>query len=199
MKFFIDTADLDEIKEAASWGILSGVTTNPSLYARTGGKLADFEGMVLISLVMASMSTVLMARKSQRFNPVLLCGWQFMIGGLGLVAVALALGGRVDFVGHPTGLLQLGWLVMVSAVAYGVWSLLLRDNDVSRVAVFEFEIPVFGVLISLLLLGTEGATVGWGTVAALVLVTIGILMVESSPKAGAVATDAEPAYSRNSA
>ncbi|MGI6230658.1 MAG: transaldolase family protein [Tractidigestivibacter sp.] len=43
MKFFIDTADLDEIREAQSWGILSGVTTNPSLYARTGGKLADFE------------------------------------------------------------------------------------------------------------------------------------------------------------
>lgn len=43
MEFFIDTADLDEIKEAESWGILSGVTTNPSLYAKTGGKLADFE------------------------------------------------------------------------------------------------------------------------------------------------------------
>ena len=43
MKFFIDTADLAEIEEAQSWGILSGVTTNPSLYARTGGKLADFE------------------------------------------------------------------------------------------------------------------------------------------------------------
>lgn len=44
MKFFIDTADLDEIRAAASWGCLSGVTTNPSLYAKTGGKLADFEG-----------------------------------------------------------------------------------------------------------------------------------------------------------
>lgn len=43
MKFFIDTADIDEIKEAMSWGCLAGVTTNPSLYARTGGKLADFE------------------------------------------------------------------------------------------------------------------------------------------------------------
>lgn len=43
MKFFIDTANLDEIREAESWGILSGVTTNPSLYAKTGGKLADFE------------------------------------------------------------------------------------------------------------------------------------------------------------
>ena len=43
MKFFIDTADLDEIKQAESWGVLAGVTTNPSLYAKTGGKLADFE------------------------------------------------------------------------------------------------------------------------------------------------------------
>ena len=42
MKFFLDTADLAEIEEAASWGALAGVTTNPSLYARIGGKLADF-------------------------------------------------------------------------------------------------------------------------------------------------------------
>ena len=42
MKFFLDTADLAEIEEAASWGVLAGVTTNPTLYARTGGKLADF-------------------------------------------------------------------------------------------------------------------------------------------------------------
>ncbi len=43
MKFFLDTADLAEIEEAASWGALAGVTTNPTLYARVGGKLADFE------------------------------------------------------------------------------------------------------------------------------------------------------------
>ena len=34
MKIFIDTANVDEIREAASWGILSGVTTNPTLAAR---------------------------------------------------------------------------------------------------------------------------------------------------------------------
>ncbi len=44
MKFFLDTADLAEIEEVASWGALAGVTTNPSLYAKTGGKLEDFEG-----------------------------------------------------------------------------------------------------------------------------------------------------------
>ncbi len=43
MKFFIDSADLNEIREAKSWGCVSGVTTNPSLYARTGGKVSDFD------------------------------------------------------------------------------------------------------------------------------------------------------------
>lgn len=46
MKFFLDTADLDEIAEAASWGVLAGVTTNPTLYARTGGKLNDFHNHI---------------------------------------------------------------------------------------------------------------------------------------------------------
>jgi len=36
MKFFIDTADVGEIREAQSFGILDGVTTNPSLVAKTG-------------------------------------------------------------------------------------------------------------------------------------------------------------------
>jgi transaldolase len=36
MKFFLDTADINEIREAAEWGLLDGVTTNPSLVAKTG-------------------------------------------------------------------------------------------------------------------------------------------------------------------
>jgi transaldolase len=41
MKFFIDTADIAEIREAAAMGIIDGVTTNPSLVARTGRKFRD--------------------------------------------------------------------------------------------------------------------------------------------------------------
>ena len=43
MKIFIDTADIGEIREAASWGIIDGVTTNPSLIAKTG---RDFRTVV---------------------------------------------------------------------------------------------------------------------------------------------------------
>ena len=43
MKLFIDTANLDEIKEVSQWGVLSGVTTNPSLIAKEG---RDFKTVV---------------------------------------------------------------------------------------------------------------------------------------------------------
>ncbi len=41
MKFFIDTADLDEIRDAKAMGVLDGVTTNPSLMAKAGRKDTD--------------------------------------------------------------------------------------------------------------------------------------------------------------
>lgn len=44
MKFFIDTANLDEIREVKDWGVLSGVTTNPSLIAKEGD--VEFEDVI---------------------------------------------------------------------------------------------------------------------------------------------------------
>ncbi len=44
MQLYIDTANINEIREAASWGILSGVTTNPTLIAKEKG--ADFQATI---------------------------------------------------------------------------------------------------------------------------------------------------------
>jgi transaldolase len=41
MKLFLDTADIEEIRTAARWGVLDGVTTNPTLYAKVGGSYED--------------------------------------------------------------------------------------------------------------------------------------------------------------
>jgi transaldolase len=41
MKLFLDTADIEEIRIAARWGILDGVTTNPTLYGKIGGSYED--------------------------------------------------------------------------------------------------------------------------------------------------------------
>ncbi len=50
MKLFIDTGNIEEIKEVASWGVLEGVTTNPTLIAKEG---KDFKEVVkeIVNLV----------------------------------------------------------------------------------------------------------------------------------------------------
>ena len=49
------------------------------------------------------------------------------------------------------------YLALLSAVAYGLWSVLLKYNPVSRVTIYAFMTPVMGVLLSALMLG-EGGT-----------------------------------------
>lgn len=44
MQVFLDTANVDEIKEAVNWGVISGVTTNPTLIAKEEG--GDFHGII---------------------------------------------------------------------------------------------------------------------------------------------------------
>ena len=44
MKFYIDTANVDEIRKANDMGVIAGVTTNPSLIAKEGRDYADPEG-----------------------------------------------------------------------------------------------------------------------------------------------------------
>ncbi|MFQ5477752.1 MAG: fructose-6-phosphate aldolase [Candidatus Binatia bacterium] len=46
MKIFVDSADVEEIREAASWGFIDGVTTNPSLVAKSGRRLEEALGEI---------------------------------------------------------------------------------------------------------------------------------------------------------
>lgn len=64
MKFFIDTANVDEIREVASWGILDGVTTNPSLIAKEG---RDFKEVIkeITSIVDGPISAEVISEDSE--------------------------------------------------------------------------------------------------------------------------------------
>ena len=134
------------------------------------------EGSVLLSAVAYAFSYVTMKMYSKAEDPVMLSGYQFIVGGLIMVGIGLLFGGRLTTV-SGTGLLLLLYLAMVSALAYSMWSLLLKYNPVSRVTVFGFLNPVFGVLMSALLLNESGQAFGVKGIAALVLVCIGILIV----------------------
>ena len=76
----------------------------------------------------------------------------------------------------PASVGMLIYLALVSAVAYTLWGCLLKCNPVSRVTVFGFLTPVFGVLLSALMLEETGG-LGGRTFLALALVCLGILLV----------------------
>ena len=69
------------------------------------------------------------------------------------------------------------YMAIISAVAYTLWGVLLKYNPVSRVSVFGFMNPVFGVLFSALILGESAQALSIYALAALVLVSMGIYVV----------------------
>ncbi len=69
------------------------------------------------------------------------------------------------------------YMGFLSAVAYTLWGVLLKYNPVSRVTIFGFMNPMFGVLLSALLLGESGQALNLHTLAALLLVCLGIYVV----------------------
>ena len=113
----------------------------------------------------------------------MLSGYQFTLGGMIMIIIGLAMGGRIHTVSIPA-LILLIYMGLISAVAYTLWGILLKYNPVSKVSIFGFTNPVFGVILSAIIL-REGNTFGGKDLIALVLVSIGILVVNwAKPVAG---------------
>ena len=83
-----------------------------------------------------------------------------------------------------SGMLLLFYLALVSSVAYSLWGILLKYNPVSKVAVFGFMTPVFGVILSALLLREHSQAAGLTCLISLLLVCIGIYIVNHEKKKG---------------
>lgn len=150
------------------------VNWNPG--AMGSGMRWNGEGFIFLAAVSYAMSSVLIKDYSAKENPMVLSGYQFMAGGVIMAVCGFALGGRLTVV-TASGMAMLFYLGVVSAVAYSLWAVLLKHNTVSRVTVFGFMNPVFGVILSALLLGENDQAFGIKTICALILVCSGIFIV----------------------
>ena len=133
------------------------------------------DGFLIISAFAYALSSVLIKIYGKDENPVLLSGYQFFVGGLIMIVAGYLMGGRIYAV-TASGLALLLYMGFISAGAYTLWSLLLKYNPVSKVAVFGFFTPIFGVILSAIILG-ESTNFQWKTFFALVFVCVGIIIV----------------------
>ena len=137
----------------------------------------DGEGLILLSATSNAMSTCLIGMFSKKHDPVLLSGWQFLTGGIVITVCALVAGGHLDSSAPAPGVALLTYMGFISAMAYSLWSRLLAVNPVSRVTVFGFMTPVFGFLLSVVLLGEGSIVSPLLAIVALGLVSAGIVIV----------------------
>ena len=139
------------------------------------------DGFVIFSTVSYAFSSVLMKRFSKHEDPVILSGYQFIVGGAVMVIAGLCMGGTVTLASFG-GVALLFYLAVLSAVAYALWGVLLKYNSVSRVSIFSFTTPIFGTVLSLILLpGTSGVE-PLNLVITLALVSAGIFLLNYQPK-----------------
>lgn len=147
-----------------------------------GGFALNGEGAIIISSLAYSVSSVLIKKYSSKENPVMLSGWQFFIGGLIMIVFGAAAGGRINAEFSFKTVIILIYLALISAVAYTVWGILLKYNPVSKVSVMGFMNPVFGVLLSAVILGETAEAFNFKNLLALLLVCAGIYIVNSKFK-----------------
>lgn len=129
------------------------------------------DGLVLLSAVSSGAGALVSRIFTPGRDPMLLTGWQLLIGGALLGLTGAAGGGRLDAVTLP-GVLLLGYMVVLSAAAFTIWTGLLGRFPIGKVSLFGFLIPVFGAVFSALMLGEDLFTLR--NLAALVLVSGGI-------------------------
>lgn len=135
------------------------------------------DGFIILAAFILSASSIYGKYLSQTIDPGIMTGYQLLFGGIILTLGGYLTGGELTFHGWPSVLI-LGYLALLSSVAFALWSLLLKYNRVSLIAPFNFLIPVSGVVLSAIFL--QENIFEWKNVIALLLVCLGIWRVNAS-------------------
>lgn len=156
-------------------GLLGIIAVNFNALSRTGG-LVDFslngEGFLLISTLFSTVSTFMVKSFGKKISPVLLNGWQITLGGLLLTVMGLVTASEPLLIQTPLAWVLLIYSAIISSGAFTMWYILLQHNKASELAMIRFSIPVFGSILSALILPGESLTIY--IVISLVLVAMGI-------------------------
>lgn len=137
------------------------------------------EGFIIISSLFASFGIIINKKAALTINPVLLTGSYLFIGGVILTAASIPLKGHISFTSVKADLCLI-YLSLVSALAFLIWSWLLKYNNVSKTSVFKLMTPIFGNVFSALALGENIFTPAHLFSVILVAAGIGIVNYQKS-------------------
>lgn len=139
--------------------------------------LIQGEGFIILAALLHSSSGLYSKHIAKEVDPVLLTGLQLAIGGIVLLAIGLLMGADFPTSGFSGYLLML-YLAALSAIAFSIWTSLLKYNKVSSITIYNSLIPVFGAILSGLFL--KESIAGVQLIGAMVAVSLGVVLVTYS-------------------
>lgn len=139
-----------------------------------GGFAWNGEGFMLLSTIASGGGAVISKFVAKGQSPMMVTGWQLTLGGAVLLIAGIVGGGHFNSI-TPQAIALLAYLIFLSAAAFTIWTALLKQYPVGRVTVYNFLVPVFGSLMSGVVLHETVFTVR--NILSLVLVCSGIILV----------------------
>ena len=167
----------DKLSFKKIFGCLVGIS-GIAVITLSGGDLGGFsligDGLVILSNLSGAFGNVISKKISPNRNPIQISGWQLTFGGSALIITGLLFGGKLVFYNIQCILILL-YLAFMAGIAFMLWTMLLFHNPVSRVAVFNLFIPVFGTMWSGIFLNENIFTLT--NIISLLLVCSGVFLV----------------------
>ena len=136
------------------------------------------EGCLLISAFAFALGSIISKEITKvEDNPMIVTGYQLLIGGAILITLGLIGGGRLHFSSINATLLFL-YLALLSSIAFSLWTTLFKYNPVGKISVFNFLTPIFGTILSAVILSEDVFKLK--NLVALLLVCLGIYIVNKT-------------------
>ncbi|MFA9376290.1 MAG: DMT family transporter [Lachnotalea sp.] len=168
----------DKVNVRKIMGCIVGFAGIIIINLKNGGNLGKFSVLgdvfMLLSTFSAALGAMISKIVARKINPVLVTGYQMMLGGAMLAIVGGASGGELS-TDSINGVVLLIYLAFVSAIAFSIWTTLLKYNKPSNITIFNFAIPIFGTSLSAIFL--HESIGGIQNIAALICVCLGIYIV----------------------
>ncbi|MEE0858807.1 MAG: DMT family transporter [Acutalibacteraceae bacterium] len=110
------------------------------------------DGMLFMSALCSAFGGILTRVVTKKIDPLVATGISLSFGGALLIIAGILMGGKLNKV-TPIGIIILFLLVLVSAIGFSLYNQLISCNPVGEIAIFNSLIPIFGAILSCLILG----------------------------------------------
>lgn len=137
------------------------------------------EGLVVISSGFHAVSFYMTKSFAKTRRPEIIAGWQLLICGLVLYTIGILSGGNLQ-VTSISGVVVILYLAVLSSFAFMLWSILITHNPINKVSMYNLFTPIFGTLLSGIILSEIIFT--WQNISSLVLVSFGVWLVNTGRK-----------------